>query len=347
MERTANYGDPSVVEEIRGCLESLLKDGCILSREKATDFIEIGRAKVKEEVKPKKNKDITIEPKPLKKKEEVKPKNDDTVIIIEPTKIIESSNEEVEIIDVEPTKVEPLKKKEDNDVITMNDRRTCPVKVIPKKDKISININKKKEVDKALNGFLIDLNSRGVLVNSAKRVSTGLVEIQLIQATGNIVTISVDIDNKIYNSGYIVFFIGKVKPLDEYINRAIILTDNTLNAIINNIQIDPKYYVPEEMLYLNKKIDMTTLKENNKNKREKVLEKVSKTFETLNEDIIKAANGEPTRFAFAKYESPDKFSIVSSKRNLISNLDKKKLNTSKEIWINVNKKNVTLNCKTK
>lgn len=260
------------------------------------------------------------------------------------------TNNTVNAIIVEQPENEEVKT---DDVITMTDRKTCPVEVVPtKSNKASINVkndNTTKEVDESLNGFIIDLNSRGVVLNSVKRTSTGLVEVQLLQATGNIVTISVDIDNKIYNMGYIVFFFGKVEPLAEYDNnnRPIIFNDNTLQAIINNTQIEYKYYVPENIVLLNKVVDMTTLKETNKKKREKMLIKTSKVIEKMYDDIVKAAANEPFRFAFAKYTSINKFSLVSSKRNLVSNLSKDKLKTSKEIWLNIDNDTINLSSKTK
>lgn len=336
MERTANnthFG----VEDLKRYCDSIINN-----------FSNI-REIMKEEFEKEEVIDEAIVEQP--EKEEVKTNNTVDVIIVEPTK---TDNTGV-VIDVEPTKVEPLKKEEvkTDDSITMTDRKTCPVEVVPtKSNRASINVKNNdtaKEVDESLNGFIIDLNSRGVTLNSVKRTSTGLVEVQLLQKTGNIVTISVDIDNKLYNMGYIVFFFGKVEPLTEYDNnnRPIIFNDNTLQAIINNAQIEYKYYVPENIVLLNRFVDMTTLKETNKKKREKVLIKTSKALELMNDDIVNAAANEPYRFAFARYTSVNKFSLVSSKRNLVSNLSKDKLKTSKEIWLNVDNDTINLSTKTK
>lgn len=234
---------------------------------------------------------------------------------------------------------------EEDDKITMSDRKSCPVKVVPMENK-KVNVKTGKDTnkfDETLTQFINELDAKGIKFKGAKRVDTGLVEVKLIKADGNVAVISVDIDNKIYGIGYNIFFIGKIPALAEYDNsKPIILNDDTINAIINNIPIEEKFYVPENFVIMNRLVDMTSLKETNMKKREKVLTKAAKALETLNDEIVKTANNEPFRFVFAKYESENKFSLVSSKRNLVSNLSKNKLNTEKEIWIHVDRDDVTL-----
>lgn len=256
-----------------------------------------------------------------------------------------------------PVKVVPTKKNktykvqidkdaDDSDRITMKNRKANPVKVVPTSKKSRVNVaktDKKSKTDENLNKFIDRLKASNINFSSIKRMPTGLVEVVLNQPNGNNVTISVDIDNKIYNSGYMIFFIGKIAPLSEYSNKPIILNDKTLNAVINSKPIPVKYYVPEDLVKLNGVLNITTLKETNKDKKEKVLDKAFKAIEAMNEEIINVSAGHPVRFAFAKYKSEDEFSLVSSKRNLVSNLSKEKLNTDKEIWININGDSITLN----
>ena len=128
----------------------------------------------------------------------------------------------------------------------------------------------------------------------------------------------------------------------EYSSKPIILNDTTLKCILENKQIDPKYYVPEDLVKLNGVLNITSLKETDKKKREKVLDKAFRSIEAMNEEILKISAKEPVRFAFAKYKNENEFSLVSSKRNLVSNLSSEKLNTTKEIWIHIKDKDITL-----
>lgn len=283
-------------------------------------------------------------------KDIVDDKKQNTKVIIPDAKLKEPEKiDNTAIIDVEPIKVEPavIKVKPSNgDVINMAERKTCPVEVVANKSKeslVKVGKEKKSEFDESLNLFMADLDNKGIKFSGAKRVASGLVEVKLIQNNGNIVIISVDIDNKIYGAGYVVFFIGKVPAFGEYNSTPIVLNDQTINAVINNVQIDPKFYVPENLVILNRMVDITSLKETNKKKREKVLAKTAKALETLNDEIVQAAAGEPFRFSFAKYKSEDNFALVSSKRNVVSNLSDEKLITDKEIWIKVEKESATLN----
>ena len=257
-----------------------------------------------------------------------------------------SMSEQVKSENVCPVKVIPKKenkykvqidkKKDESDKITMADRKTNPVKVVPSK-KSKVKVGTKDKVDENLDKFKNRLDSIGINYRNIKRKSTGLVELNLIQNNGNNVTISADIDNKIYGSGYMTFFIGKIPALAEYTNKPIILNDTTLKCIVEDKPIDPKYYVPEDLVRLNAVLNITTLKEGNKKKREKVLDTAFRAIESLSKEIIDISGPEAVRFAFAKYKGENEFSLVSSKRNLVSNLSNEKLNTDKEIWINIKK----------
>lgn len=303
--------------------------------------------------------EIKVEP---KKEAKVNEKKQDKIIIDNPEVITNTSKvnkniiEDVKVITVPENeiKVEPKKKEvkfdkeKKQDKINMEERKICPVKVIPAKtDKIGIKVGGKStsNEDESLNRFIDQLNSLGVKFNTIERVSTGLVELTLINNAGMPLLISIDIDNRIYNIGTPIFFFGRINPIDEYTMLSFVFNKETLYFILNGLEINPKYYVPEKLRVLNRFVDVTTLKERNKGRREKVLDKAAKAIEVLNTDIVRAANGEPFRFAFARYNSENEFAIVSSSKNRVSNLSNNKLDTNKNIWINVKGKDVSLTCK--
>lgn len=231
-----------------------------------------------------------------------------------------------------------------DDVINMEDRKICPVQVIPAKEEpVVIDVTGKKEKvnmsDEGVAHISSHLMAMGANLKDARRVSTGLIEADIVQNDGNIITITIDDDNRIYGLPYHIFFIGKISsdfPY-EYQSMPIMLTEETINGIINhNYNFEKRYYVPEKYLILNRLIDLTSLKENNKNKRKKMLEKLAKVFTAFNDDIVRAANGDEYRFTVVKYKSYKDFTIVSSKKNRISNIGNRNLNATKEIWIKSN-----------
>lgn len=247
----------------------------------------------------------------------------------------------------EPVEVKTVKENK----IAMSDRRTCPVKVKTTKSSNKIHVGTKKipnaKEDESLNHLINDLTNMSINFANVKRMPTRLVELDLIQFDGTPVKISVDVDNVLYGDDTRIFYIGRMNPMDEYSKPAFIFTFEAINSIVNKRYINKNLYVPEGFQILNRMVDFTTLRENDKTERDKVLQKTAKVIEKMNEEIIQNANGEPFRFAFAKYESDDKFTIVSSKRNRISNLAKNTLLTSKEIWIEVNGEDINLTCITK
>ena len=256
---------------------------------------------------------------------------------------LESIDEESEPVDVEAD--DPIQL-EAQDVITMANRKVCPVQVVPaasKESPVKVNTKDSTVVDEKVKNLMDTLTGLNINYNRIKRVSTGLVEVDLATPDGTMFsTISVDVDDKIYGIGGLITFIGKVPAVTEYNHKPFILNNETLKSIMNNKPIASKYYVPDNLVILNKWVDMTTLKETDKEKREQVLAKTGKAIEKMNEDIIKAANGQPFRFVFAKYKSPNEFSLVSSNRNTLSNLSDEKLLTTKELWLNIKDESVTL-----
>ena len=232
----------------------------------------------------------------------------------------------------------------------MKDRKICPVKVTPTKG-VSIKVEptntniepeemtqEMKDEQHRLHHLVSHLRNAGVQFSAPRRMSTGLYELEVIQLNGNPVTISVDNSGILYH-GEIKFWLGRMIPGDEYMKAAILMTKTSLECVVRGQQIPARYFISEQMFNLNKVLDMRTLKVTNETDRIKVLEKAAKVIgdEDVYNYIIKAANGEPFRFAFCRYQSVDEFSLVSSKRNTSSNLVDDKLHVSKEIWLNVKK----------
>lgn len=245
----------------------------------------------------------------------------------------------------------------DDDKITMQDRKICPVKVPVASKNNNVNttehssfkgkkITDVKEEEHHLSHLVEHLRTLNVNFTPPKRMPTGLYELDLIQMNGNPVRLSFDINGQLY-SNEIKFFFGRVNPGEEYMKPAIMMTRASIEAIVKGSNIPNKYYISESLFNLNKVLDLQTLKETDKKKRGMVFEKAAKVISDpdIYNGIIKAANGEAFRFAFCRYNSTDDFSLVSSKRNLSSNLTDDKLRVSKEIWINVKGRDVQLTTK--
>lgn len=254
----------------------------------------------------------------------------------------------------EKVKVKPSKsEKEEEQKITVQARKSCPIKILSKEEKLkATKRNQEEKLDLLhdegfhhLSHFINYLRDAGIQYSEPVKRDTGLYEI-IIQNNGRQLPISVDVDGLLY-CDEIKFFIGKVRPGEEYIKYPILLTKEVLECLKNNVQIPVKYYITESLFNLNKVLDLQTLKEKDPKKREATFEHAAKAIsdKDIYNAIVKAANGEPFRFAFCRYSSPEEFSIVSSKRNLSSNLAKDKLAVSKELWINYKDKKVDFSTK--
>lgn len=259
-----------------------------------------------------------------------------------------SSKQETKEVKVKAKKEEKAKV----DVITLANRSTCPVKVLTMEEKEALKKKeskavKNKDEEHRLQHLIHHLNDSGIQFTKPVKMNTGLYEFNIIQTNGNMVPISVDNDGLLY-SEEIKFYIGHMNPGDEYDNKqCFYMTKESLEALKNAQQIPERFIVPEETFILNKLVDLRTLKEKDQKKRAEVFKRVAKIMsdKDLYNGILKAANGEPFRFAFSRYTSENEFSIVSSKRNHLSNLSDEKLNVSKEIWINFKDNKVDLKTK--
>lgn len=234
-----------------------------------------------------------------------------------------------------------------DNVITMQNRKVCPVNIMNLvKDsgmKVKVptnsekNQNRRKEEEHRLQHLTDHLRKTGVKFTLPQRMPTGLYELDIIQFNGNPVKISVDINGLLYSND-MKFFFWHINPGDEYSRSAIVMTDESVLAVARgDDETLAKYYVPEKLFQLNRILDLQSLKETNDKKRTQTFEKVSKIIfdPDIYNAITEAIKGEPYRFAFAKYVSPNEFTIVSSRRNLASNLSNTKLLVSKEIWISI------------
>ena len=302
------------------------------------------KEEVKEEPKEEVKEEVKEEPKE-EVKEEVKEEPKEEVKEEPKEEVKQEPKEEVkEEVKVKVNTSKKSKKSFNDDKIGMQNRKVCPVKIPIKKKSTNNNIENNKEEEHRLYHFVEHLRSMNINFNPPKRMPTGLYELDLYQINkGVYVKLSFDIDGLLYSDD-IKFFIGHVNPGEEYVKPAIIMTKKSLEAVINNNPIPAKYYVNETLFNLNKVLDMQSLKEKDPEKRSKVFEIVGKAISDpdIYNGILKASNGEAFRFAFCRYVSTDEFSIVSSKRNLSSNLSNDRLRVSKEIWINIKDKNVEL-----
>ena len=294
--------------------------------------------------------EIVEESKTEEKKEEVKTKEKKEKVEEKVEKV------EAEIVE-EPTAMFKPVEPQTDDVIPMGTRKVCPVQIVPTKKKASYKVQvgktPKEEVkpveekfDESLESFKTKLIEKSINTASVKRMPTGLLEVVLINNLNQPVLITVDNDDTLFGLGTDVFFIGKINPLDEYTRQAILLTDESINAVINNVQIDPKFYVPGNLVTMISMIDTTSIHEHNVKKKKEVLEKAFKAILEMQPEIKKSLNsGEAFRFTFNKYKSIDDFSMISGNKSRVSNLHEQKLIASRTIRIDVHDKNVTLNIK--
>lgn len=249
-------------------------------------------------------------------------------------------------------KEKPEEKKSSDSKITLESRIECPVHVMTNEE--AVKKSKKVELNKdeqhRIKHLVHHLHENGLVFTEPQKMSTGLYETNITQTNGNVVPVSIDNDGKLY-SDEIKFFIGQMKPGDEYEPTCpcFYMTKDSLAALKNGQMIPEKYMVPQELFILNKLVDLTSLKEKDPQKRSETFRNVSRIFtdkETFNA-ILKNANGESYRFAFCRYKSPDEFSLTSSGRNLLSNLSDEKQKVTKEQWINYKDKKIDLKVKSR
>lgn len=252
----------------------------------------------------------------------------------------------------ESVKEKSEEKKSSESKITLQNRMECPVHVMTREEKDakkkSKNIELSKDGEHMLDHLVHHLYENKVVFTQPKKTKTGLYETSITQVNGNVVPVSIDNNGLLY-SDEIKFFIGQMKPGDEYepTRPCFYMTKESLEALKNGQMIPEKYRVPQEMFILNKLVDLTTLKEKDQQKRADTFKNVSKIFtdkETF-DAVRKNANGEPYRFAFCRYTSPSDFSLASSKRNRLSNLSDEKQKVTKEQWINFKHNKVDLKVK--
>ena len=245
-------------------------------------------------------------------------------------------------------------KKSSESKITLQNRMECPVHVMTREEKDakkkSKNIELIKDEEHRLDHLVHHLYENKIVFTQPKKTKTGLYETSITQVNGNVVPVSIDNNGLLY-SDEIKFFIGQMKPGDEYeSNRpCFYMTRESLEALKQGQIIPEKYMIPQELFILNKLVDLTSLKEKNPQKRMNTFKNVSKIFtdKEIFDSIIKNANGGPYRFAFCRYKSPDEFSLTSSGRNLLSNLSDEKQKVTKEQWINFKNNKVDLKVKSR
>ena len=287
----------------------------------------------------------------LPREDENKAKSSETVAEKLKKQEVKVEKVEAEIVEEPTAMLKPV----EEDKITMSNSKICPVKIVPvKRDTCKVQIksanaktenNTTETVDEAVEAFKAKLTEKGINFTSVKRVPTGLVEVALTRTDGQPTLITVDLNDKLYGLGADVFFIGKINPLDEYTKKPLLFTDESLNAVINSSQIDPKYYVPDPVIALSTAIDAGSVHEHNVEKKKAVVDKAFKAVLSMEPEIKKSLGTEPYRFSFTRYKGVDNFSIVSGKKSRVSNLHDQKLLATRTVRIDVDGDNVTLNIK--
>lgn len=286
---------------------------------------------VKKEVKVEEQKEVIVRDNDAPEiiKEVIAPKEDETS----------------EIVEVKPEETS------EEDTIAMSNRKTCPVQIVPTKSAVKkvdvTNVGKveKEEIDESRLRFEADLGAKGVIFEKTRRMDTGLIEVDLVNNNGDIVTISVDVEDKLYGLGGQVFFIGAMHPKEEYIKQPFLLTDDSLRSVLNNLQIDKKFYVPRNWIEMESMIDTDSIREANIEKKKEVLETAYKAV-MIHLDTIKNTVGtEPFRFVFTRYKNANDFVIISSNKNRESNLGPDKILATREVKITVKDHDVKLNIK--
>ena len=171
-------------------------------------------------------------------------------------------------------KVKPSKsEKKEEQKITVQARKSCPIKILSKEEKEKVKATKREKLDilndegfHHLSHFIEYLRNAGIQYSQPVKMDTGLYEI-VIYSNGRQLPISVDVDGLLY-CDEIKFFIGQVRPGEEYVKHPIMLTKEVLKCLRNNTQIPAKYYIPDSLFNLNKVVDLQTLKEKDPKKRE-------------------------------------------------------------------------------
>ena len=176
------------------------------------------------------------------------------------------------------------------------------------------------------NNFINTLKGMNLNFTQPNRFNTGLYELNIIYPNNQYRLISADIDGLLYDKQF-KFFDGHINPGDEYAKPCYLL-QNLLSPNPTPISI--------ELFELNKKLDLQTLKVKDIKEIPIAYEQATKALAKMQEEIMKVSGKEPYRFAFARYENGNDFSLVSSRKNLASNLDtNSNLKVSNEIWITV------------
>lgn len=263
----------------------------------------------------------------------------------------ESKKEEVKIeVKVEPKKEEVKIEVEPEQKITMESRKTCPVKVkstksnIKKPVNIKAKVKEKTEEEHRLEHFMNILNNAKVAYTKPIKQPNSLYLMKLLKKDRQQVEISVDIDGLLYSKD-IKFFFGRINPGDEYDPRIrpLFMTNEVLDSIVHDKIIDEKFFVPNNFILLNRIVDISSLPEVDSKKREIVLNRVNKMVtDTENYDTIAKSTNGVFRFVFEDYKDPDNFVLSSSNKNLASVLDKNSYLRSKEYKIVVRDKKYVL-----
>ena len=324
----------------------------ICGSEKVEEPFKKARARV-EYITPK------VDLKKEEKKEEVKadpvkeePKKDEKEEVKETEKVEEPVKEEVSEEEKKsyPQENETTDGKEPSaslkpaeDTITMENRKVCPVKIVPTSTKSKVDVKsagKTTTEDEGINAFKVFLEKEGIRYSNIKRVNTGLVELILPNST----ILSVDINDRLYGVGRPVAFIGKLKPLDEYKpnRKGFILNKETVEAIKKGQIPAEEYLITEEKELIYSELDINSLTESDFAKRVKVINKAHDSIKLHEQGIQEAAAGTPVRFTFSEYKSIDDFKLISSSISKISALCNDNLRTDKTIVIQIKGKEVSL-----
>lgn len=215
--------------------------------------------------------------------------------------------------------------------ITMQDRKINPIRIIPKEEKESFRIKVKTSEDNALyddpemahrvEHLKHALDSNNIRYNNIRKMPTGLLEVDVIRNDNSLQTISVDLG--ILYDNMIKFYYGRIEPNMEYNVPAIYFTKESLYALANGQPIDSRYCVPAKLIALNKVFNVSSLKEFDDKKRDKVLEDIYKELSLDSEtyaEVYKYTNG-IFRFEMTEYVNENTFTITTSNNVLASNLN--------------------------
>lgn len=237
-------------------------------------------------------------------------------------KLIDNNNDKLEALKKEANKLisEAEKKmhpQDDDSIITMEAR---PVPTVPF-TKIDVQNG-----DESLKAFEYQLQTDGIpFITTKRNKNTKLAEVTL----ANHKTITVDIDNLL---GYdrAVFWTEKIGPLDEYKIRPAFCSKDSLACLLANDFIAENFYVPEEIFVGTALMDISTLKMDDTTEKYQVITKAVKSINSKKDEI-----DNNTRFVFANFKNINEFTLVSSNKSRVSNLEKHKIRTNKTVTLTV------------